>query len=75
MAKKGLSIDGVNSLARFISSDEKPTWMKFGVTMGQLTGNYKIVSFLTGFKGLEGFLFQGRNWTIGGMAAQGVCPF
>ncbi len=72
MAKKGLSIDGVNSLADFIASDEKPTWMRFGITMGQLTGSYKIANFMSGLAGLESFTFQGKNWTIGGMAFDGI---
>ena len=72
MAKTGLSIDGVTSLASFVAGDTKPTWMQFGVTMGQLTGNYKIANFMSGLAGLENFTFQGKNWTIGGMAFDGI---
>ena len=61
MAKTGLSIDGVTSLASFVAGDTKPTWMQFGVTMGQLTGNYKIANFMSGLAGLENFTFQGKK--------------
>ena len=70
--KKGLAIDGVNSLADFVSGDKKPTWMGVGAALGKITGNYKIVNFMSGLAGLEGFTFQGKNWTIGGMAFDGI---
>ncbi len=71
--KKGLSIDGITYLSDMIQNPtQKPDWMKFGITMGQLTGNNKIIEFITGFKGLQGFTFQGKNWTIGGMSFDGI---
>lgn len=71
--KRGLSVDGITYLADVITNPTaKPNWMKFGTTLGQLTGNYKILNFITGFKGLQGFLFQSRSWTIGGMAFDGI---
>ena len=71
--KRGLSLDGINYFADMINNPtKKPDWMKFGTTVGQMTGNYKIIEFITGFKGLQGFMFQGKNWTIGGMAFDGI---
>ena len=71
--KHGLSLDGINYFADMINNpDQKPDWMKFGTTVGQMTGNYKIIEFISGFKGLQGFTFQGKNWTIGGMAFDGI---
>lgn len=68
----GLAIDGVNSLADFVSGDKKPTWMGVGAALGKITGNYNVMNFMTGLAGLEGFTFQGKNWTIGGMAFDGI---
>lgn len=71
--KHGLSLDGINYFADMINNpNQKPDWMKFGTTVGQMTGNYKIIEFISGFKGLQGFTFQGKNWTIGGMAFDGI---
>ena len=71
--KRGLSIDGVVNLASVIANpNSTPNWMKFGATLGQLTGNYNILNFMTGIKGLDNFTFQGKNWTIGGMAFDGI---
>jgi hypothetical protein len=72
-ATRGLSIDGINYLADVINNPTaKPDWMKIGTTTAQLTGNYKIIEFISGFKGLQNFTFTGRNWTIGGMAFDGI---
>ena len=72
-ANRGLSIDGLNYLADVINNPTaKPDWMKIGTTTAQLTGNYKIIEFISGFKGLQNFTFQGKNWTIGGMAFDGI---
>lgn len=69
----GLSIDGITSLAECITSPTaKPDWLKIGAGLGQLTGNYSIVDFMTGMAGLDGVIFQGKNWTIGGMAFDGI---
>lgn len=71
--KKGLSLDGVYYLADVINNPtQKPDWMKWGFIIGQMTGSYNMVNFLTGLKGLEQFVFQGKNWTIGGMAFDGI---
>lgn len=70
---RGLSLDGMTYFADVINNPtQKPNWMKIGTTIGQLTGNYKIINFISGFKGLQGFVFQGKNWTIGGMAFDGI---
>jgi hypothetical protein len=71
--KRGLSIDGVVNLANVISDPNSvPNWMRFGATLGQLTGSYKVLNFMTGMMGLDGFMFQGQSWTIGGMAFDGI---
>lgn len=71
--KKGLSLDGVFFLADVINNPtQKPDWMKWGSVLGQLTGNYSILNFITGFKGLDRFVFKGKNWTIGGVAFDGI---
>lgn len=70
---RGLSLDGVYYLADVINNPtQKPDWMQWGRILGQMTGNYNILSFITGFKGLQNFIFQGKNWTIGGMAFDGI---
>lgn len=70
---RGLSLDGVLYLADVINNPtQKPDWMQWGFILGQMTGSYNMVNFLTGFKGLERFVFQGKNWTIGGMAFDGI---
>ena len=72
MDRTGLAIDGVNSLAEFVSGDKKPTWMGVGAALGKITGNYNVLNFASGLAGLENFVFQGKNWTIGGMAFDGI---
>ncbi len=69
---RGLSIDGITYLADAVTGSAKPDWMKLGATIGQLTGNYTIADFATGLAGLDGVIFQGKNWTIGGMAFDGI---
>jgi len=71
--KRGLSIDGIYYLADVIRDPtQKPDWMQWGTIIGQMTGNYSIMNFITGFKGLERFVFEGKNWTVGGVAFDGI---
>jgi hypothetical protein len=71
-AKHGWSIDGVKYLTETIRSKQKPDWMKIGTTIGKMTGEYRILNMATGIHGLEPFIFQGRSWTIGGIAFDGI---
>ena len=71
-ASKGLSVDGVNYFSSFMSGEKKPDWMQFGKTIGQLTGDYKVMEFITGFSGLQQFVFRTPRWPIGGMYFDGI---
>ena len=69
----GLTIGGTN-LASFVSeqSEEQPTWLDFGKMIGQMTGDYRILEFITGYSGLQQFLFRTPKWPIGGVYFDGI---
>lgn len=69
----GLTIGGQN-LASFVSEQNpaKPSWMDFGKVIGQMTGNYKVLEFLTGYEGLQQFMFRTPKWPIGGIYFDGI---
>ena len=71
-ASKGLSVDGVNYFSSFMSGEKKPDWMQFGKAIGQLTGDFKVMEFITGFSGLQQFVFRTPRWPIGGMYFDGI---
>lgn len=73
MAKgKGLSVDGTTFYSDSCFGDTKPKWMKFGTTIGKLTGNYKIANLMTGMANLENFYFKTPLWPIGGFFFDGI---
>lgn len=71
-ASLGLSVDGTNYFSSFMSGEKKPDWMQFGKTIGQLTGDFKVMEFITGFTGLQQFVFRTPRWPIGGMYFDGI---
>ena len=78
--KKGLSVNGVVSLAECITNPSSPaSWMKAGAAIGAMTGNYNVVNVMSGLAGMAGIegMFMGfgggsGGWTIGGMAFDGI---
>ena len=71
---RGLSVDGINYFADFVSegTEKTPNWMEFGQQIAKLSGNYKILDFVTGFEGLQEFAFRTPKWPIGGMYFDGI---
>ena len=69
---RGLSVDGVNYFSDLVSTQKKPDWMDFGAQIAKLSGDYRILDFVTGFEGLQKFAFRTPKWPIGGMYFDGI---
>lgn len=69
---KGLSVDGVNYFSDLVTTQKTPDWMEFGQQIGKLSGDYRILDFVTGFEGLQEFAFRTPKWPIGGMYFDGI---
>lgn len=69
---KGLSVDGVNYFSDLVTTQKTPDWMEFGQQIGKMTGDYRILDFVTGFDGLQEFAFRTPKWPIGGMYFDGI---
>lgn len=69
---KGLSLDGIKYFSDVIENNKVPDWMDFSRQLAKLTGNYTILNYATGFKGLTNFLFSSPKWPIGGLIFDGI---
>lgn len=69
---RGLSVDGQTYFSEFVSTDKKPPWMDFSKVIGQLTGDYRVLNFVSGFSGMQKFMFRTPRWPIGGMFFDGI---
>lgn len=69
--KKGLSIDGLTYLADVAQGNTKPDWMNITKEVAKMTGHYKILNMMTGYKNLQSF-FVRSSYSIGGMYFDGI---
>ena len=69
---RGLSVDGVTYFKDIVSGKKKPEWMEFGKQIAKLSGDYRILNYVTGYKGLSQFLFKVPQWPIGGIYFDGI---
>jgi hypothetical protein len=70
--KKGLTVDGYNYFSDVLSGDKQPGWMDFSQQIAKLTGNYDLLSMVSGIANLDTFLFRTPKWPIGGVYFDGI---
>lgn len=69
---KGLSLDGINYFSDIVTGNKTPNWMDFSGQIARLTGNYKIINYMSGYANLARFLFRTPRWPIGGYYFDGI---
>lgn len=50
----------------------RPGWLNFTKSISQLTGHHRLLDYTTSFTNLEKFVFYSNQWTIGGIAFDGI---
>lgn len=50
----------------------RPGWLNFTKKVAQMTGHHRLLDYTSSFNNLEKFVFYSNNWTIGGIAFDGI---
>lgn len=54
------------------ATQSRPAWLNFTKDIAKWTGHTKLLDLTTSYLNLEKFVFMANNWTIGGVAFDGI---